>query len=117
VSLIAPETPVQSLWDTSRSDGEQAYLIGTAQRLVGVVSAQQLASAVESGRLSDPVSALLAPKMVHAHPDHPSETVLERLVLGGGVLPVVSRDDAQQVIGVVTFSHIMQFMRKRTVAN
>jgi CIC family chloride channel protein len=117
VSLIAPETPVQSLWDTSRSGGRQAFLIGTAQRLVGVVSAQQLASAVESGRLSDPVGVLLAPKMVHAHPDHPSETVLERLALSGGFLPIVSRDDAQQVLGVVTFQHIMQFMRKRTVEN
>jgi CIC family chloride channel protein len=117
VSLIAPETPVQSLWDTSRSGGGQAFLIGTAQRLVGVVSAQQLASAVKSGHLSDPVGVLLTPKMVHAHPDHPSETVLERLALSGGLLPIVSRDDAQQVLGVVTFPHIMQFMRKRTVAN
>jgi hypothetical protein len=51
--------------------------------------------------------------MVHAHPDHPSETVLERLAQTGGILPIVSRDDAQQVLGVVTFPHIMQFMRKR----
>jgi CIC family chloride channel protein len=117
VSLIAPETPVQSLWDMSRTDGGQAFLIGTAQRLAGVVSAQQLASAVESGRLSDPVNVLLAPRMVHAHPDHPSDTVLERLALSGGLLPIVSRDNAQQVLGVVTFPLIMRFMRNRTVAN
>jgi hypothetical protein len=68
---------------------------------------------VEAGRVSDPVGALLARETVHAHPDHPSETVLERLALAGGVLPVVSRDDAQQVLGVVTVPRVMQFLQRR----
>ena len=89
------------------------FLIGTPGRLVGMLNARQLAAAVESGHLSDPVGSLLDPDMVHAHPDHPSETVLERLAQTGGILPIVSRDDAHQVLGVVTFPHIMQFMRKR----
>jgi hypothetical protein len=55
--------------------------------------------------------------MVHAHPDHPSETVLERLALSGGVLPIVSRDDAQHLLGIVTVPHIMQFMRRRGVSD
>jgi CIC family chloride channel protein len=113
VSLIPPETPVQDVWDASRSDGVPTFLIGTSGRLVGMLTAQQLAAAVESGHLSDPVRSLLDPDMVHAHPDHPSETVLERLAQTGGILPIVSRDDAQQVLGVVTFPHIMEFMRKR----
>jgi CIC family chloride channel protein len=113
VSLIAPETSVQSLWETTRSGSAPVFLIGTARRLLGVVSTQQLASAVEAGRVSDPVGALLARETVHAHPDHPSETVLERLALAGGVLPVVSRDDAQQVLGVVTVPRIMQFLQRR----
>ena len=81
--------------------------------IVGLVNAQQLAAAVESGHLSDPVASLLDHEIVHAHPDHPSETVLERLAQTGGILPIVSRDDTQRVLGVVTFPHIMQFMRKR----
>jgi CIC family chloride channel protein len=113
VSLIPPETPVQDVWDASRSEGVSAFLIGTSGRLAGMLSAQQLAAAVESGHLSDPVRSLLDPDIVHAHPDHPSETVLERLAQTGGILPIVSRDDTQQVLGVVTFPHIMQFMRKR----
>ena len=113
VSLIPPETPVRDIWDASRSDGVPAFLIGTSGRLVGMLNAQQLAAAVESGHLSDPVRSLLDPDMVHAHPDHPSETVLERLAQTGGILPIVSRDDTQQVLGVVTFPHIMRFMRKR----
>ena len=113
VSLIPPETTVQDIWNASRTDGASAFLIGTPGRLVGILNARQLAAAVESGHLSDPVGSLLDPDMVHAHPDHPSETVLERLAQTGGILPIVSRDDAHQVLGVVTFPHIMQFMRKR----
>ena len=78
-----------------------------------MVNAQRLAAAIQSGQLSDPVSSLLDPEMVHAHPDHPSETVLERLAQSHGVLPIVSREDAQRVLGVVTFPQIMQFMRTR----
>jgi hypothetical protein len=54
--------------------------------------------------------------MVHAHLDHPSETVLERLAHSAGVLPIVSRGDAQRVLGVVTFPQIMLFMRTRRTA-
>ena len=105
------------MWDASRRDGASAFLIGTPERLVGMVSAQQLAAAVESGRLSDAVGSLLDDEIVHAHPDHPSETVLERLAHTGGILPIVSRDDTQRILGVVTFPHIMQFMRKRPAAS
>ena len=104
---------MQDIWDASRTDGAPAFLIGTPERLVGIVNAQQLAAAVESGHLSDPVGSLLDHEIVHAHPDHPSETVLERLAQTGGILPIVSRDDTQRVLGIVTFPRIMQFMRKR----
>jgi CIC family chloride channel protein len=117
VSLISPETTVQDIWDVSRGDGAPAFLIGRPGQLIGTLNAQQLAAAAASGHLSDTVGSLLDADIVHAHPDHPSETVLERLAQTGGILPVVSRDDAQHVLGVVTFPHIMQFMRKRPATN
>ena len=113
VSLVSPETSVQDLWNTSQRNDAPAFLIGTPGRLVGMVNTQQLAAAVESGRVSDPIGSLLEPEIVHAHPDHPSETVLQRLAQSSGILPIVSRDDAQRVVGVVTFPHIMGFMRKQ----
>jgi chloride channel protein, CIC family len=116
VTLVPSDTSVQSLWNTSRENRPPAFLIGTPERLVGMVNAQQLAAAIESGRLADPVGSLHDVQVVHVHPDHPSETVLERLAQSGGVLPVVSRDNAQQVLGVVTFPHIMRFMQKRPAA-
>jgi CIC family chloride channel protein len=113
VTLVPPEMSVQDLWQ-SDWNGTSAFLVGTPERLVGIVSAQQLAGAMESGRRSDRIGSLIDDsRIVHAHPDHPSETVLERLAHSGGILPIVSRDNAQRVLGLVTLSHIGVFMRKR----
>ena len=47
------------------------------------------------------------------HPDHPSDIVLERLAEGGGTVPVLSREQAQQVLGVVTFGDVLRFVKGR----
>jgi CIC family chloride channel protein len=117
VNLVSPDETVQQVWETSGRNGTPALLVGTPERLVGIVSAQQLAAAMESGRPSEPIGTLLGAEVVHAHLDHPSETVLERLAQSAGVLPIVSRDDAQRVLGVVTFPQIMRFMRTRRAAS
>jgi CIC family chloride channel protein len=115
VNLVSPDETVQQVWETSGRHGTPAFLVGTPEQLLGIVSAQQLAAAMESGRPSEPIGTLLGAEMVHAHLDHPSETVLERLAQS--VLPIVSRDDAQRVLGVVTFPQIMRFMRTRRAAS
>ena len=117
VKLVSPDETVQQVWETSGRHGTPAFLVGTPEQLLGIVSAQQLAAAMESGRPSEPIGTLLGAEMVHAHLDHPSETVLERLAQSAGVLPIVSRDDAQRVLGVVTFPQIMRFMRTRRAAS
>lgn len=110
---IASDISVQHLLESATQEGAAAFLIGTPERLAGVVTLQQLGVAVDSGRGADPLASLLNGEIVHAHPDHASETVLERLAHSGGLLPVVSRDDAHRVLGVVTFHQIMQFIRAR----
>ena len=117
VNLVPGETAVQSLWEASRSNRAPAFLVGTPERLVGILNAQQLAAAMESGRSSDPIGSLLDAEIVHTHPDHPSEMVLERLAQSGGVLPIVTRDDAQRVVGVVTLPQITRFLRTRSRAS
>ena len=79
-----------------------ALLVGTPQQLKGVVRRSRLDEAINSGRLSDPIGSLVDDPVVHAHPDHPLDVVFHRLAQTGGLLPVVSRDNAQQVVGVVT---------------
>jgi len=103
-----------SLDRPSRHDRQLvAYPVGTPSRLIGVVHYEQLVHAVESGRLSDPVSELVDDELVHVHPDHVSDVVLQRLASSSGLLPVVTRDDAQRLVGVVTFDGVRRFLRER----
>jgi CIC family chloride channel protein len=91
-------------------------LIDDGGRFVGVVTGARLAQALEAGHGAVPVGSLLDGHNVHAHPDHGSDAVLERLGEADGVLPVVSREDAQHVVGVVTVADVMRFMRRRAKA-
>jgi CIC family chloride channel protein len=113
LSAVLADQRVQDVWERSKGDGAAAYLVESADRPSGIISVESLAHAVASERGGEAVGALLTPIHVHAHPDHPSDVVLERLAQGGGVLPIVSREDSRQVKGVITLSHIIEFMRAR----
>ena len=83
---------------------------------MGVVTGARVAQALEAGEGAAPVGSLLDGPGVHAHPDHDSDTVLERLGEADGLLPIVSREDVQRVIGVVTVADVLRFMRRRSKA-
>ena len=113
MTFVSPGQTVQELWETSGGDRAASYVIGTADALVGVVRGERLAAAVEANRMSEPVSSLVEGPVVHGHPDHSSDVIMARLAESGGFLPIVRREQAQQVLGVVTFAAIMRFMRAR----
>jgi demethylmenaquinone methyltransferase/2-methoxy-6-polyprenyl-1,4-benzoquinol methylase len=81
--------------------------------LVGVVSRERLARAVDAGILSEPVASLVDARLVHGHPDHPADVVRERLARSHGVLPIVSREHATRMVGVVTIDHLRRFMLRQ----
>jgi CIC family chloride channel protein len=111
--LVPPDASVRSLWEASGRASVLGYVIGSPEQVDGVISQESLAGAVAAGRLLDPVSALIDGTLIHAHPDHPSDIVLERLAAGGGFLPIVDRERAQVVLGVVTLGHVLHFMHDR----
>ena len=111
--FIAAETPLREI--AAAADEPAVLLIGAAPRLLGVVTASLLAQAMASGRGSDAVASLIEPEIVHAHPDHLSEVVLARLGETNGVLPIVSRNDAQHVVGVITIADVIRFLGRRKV--
>jgi hypothetical protein len=69
---------------------------------------------MESGREAAPVGSLVQGELVHVHPDHSSDVVLERVAEGGGILPVVRRDSVKDVVGVITLDALTRFMSRRT---
>lgn len=113
VAFFPEAMSVDELWRMSQHTAPAEFLIGTRERLIGIVKPQHLASAMESGRASEPIRSLVVDRMVHTHEDHPSDVVLERLAQTHGLLPVMARDDAQHLVGVVTMGNILQFMRHR----
>jgi len=114
VPFISPDMSVEQAWRWAVEHDAPAYLVGTRDRLVGLVTREQLEELNASGRASDPVSSVVADSFVHAHPDHPIDVVLERLSESGGLLPVVSRTEAGRVEGVITRDSILNIGGDRT---
>jgi CIC family chloride channel protein len=111
--FVPQDRTVGAVWEQARTDGGGPYLIGTPEQLIGILTRDRLMSAVDDGRSSELVGSLVETSVVHAHPDHPSDVVLERLAQSGGLLPIVSREQARSTVGVVTLDHIMRFVRRR----
>jgi CBS domain-containing protein len=88
-------------------------LVGTDGRLEGVVTARRLKEAVDAGRLADAIASLVERPVVHAHPDHSLDLVFERLPQSAGMLPVVKRDNAALLAGVITVQDIVAFLQSR----
>jgi CIC family chloride channel protein len=108
VVLIPPDLSIEQAWQLTCGNGAPAYLVGTRDRLAGSVSHQRLDDSRRSGKGMDPIASIVERKSVHAHLDHPIDVVLERLAQSGGVLPVVSRADADRVEGVVTIGSLLK---------
>jgi CIC family chloride channel protein len=88
--------------------GQRPVLVGTREALAGVVSPARLVEAMTAGRADEPVGTLIDADLLHVHPDHSMEVVLERLAQSEGLLPVVSRERGSRVEGVITLDHVMR---------
>ncbi len=115
VPLVPPERTAESVWTGDPPVGSNAYLIGQANQLLAVIGRDQLATIVESGRGKELVGALGDETLVHAHPDHPIDIVMERFAESPGILPILSRDHARRIEGVITLEDITRFLQRRRV--
>jgi len=113
-TMVAADATIRSVLDTEASLREPVVLVTRRDDVPGVVTRVQLANAATSGHADAAVGSLIEGGTSHAHPDHPADVVLERLVTAGGWLPVVSRADARRVLGVVTLDGVARLMRERT---
>ena len=107
--FLDPEMSVQAALRTLLADETPAALVGTAGRLIGVVTREQLEAQVADGTGRASVGEVVGGgEFTHVHPDHPIDVVVERFGHGGGLLPVVSRVDASRVVGVVRLHDIVK---------
>jgi chloride channel protein, CIC family len=102
VRFLSPDLSVEDALQWAREHEAPSYLVGTPTRLEGIISQRALQASWRKGGGDDRVATLMEREVIHAHPDHSLEVVLDRLVISGGVLAVVSRADTARVEGVIT---------------
>ena len=115
---IEPEATIQEALDRIRSLPVNAWPVARSQQLLGLVTASNLESAAEDGAGYRPVSEILEPiskdhldagDFPHVHPDHPLDVALRRMgEMHLDVLPVVSRANVLEIVGVITLPDIMR---------
>ncbi len=111
-TLIPPNASAASALEAMQQSGLQAHLVGTDGLVEGLVTRNRIEKALNSGSGETTVSHLMITDFAHAHPDHPIELVLERLGKNPGLLPVVSRRQVSEVLGIVTPQSVMQFLQR-----
>src|SRR4051812_12271163 len=120
---LSPQTGVADALGLVKQSPLGAWPVSDDSGLVGMVSRSELDLAVAEGRSGQQLAALLKERdsrardsqdehsgaLPHLHPDHNLTLALERLgTLKLDVLPVVSRDNARELLGVVTVSDILK---------
>ena len=87
---------------------EPGLAVGDGDRLLGMVSRRQIADAMRDGAGAAPLASLVPSVAVHTHPDHPLDVVMARLAEGNGIVPVVSRENVNEIVGVITPDLVLQ---------
>jgi chloride channel protein, CIC family len=115
---VEPQATVQEALDRIRSLAVSAWPVADGKRLFGLVTASSLESATDDGAGDRPVSEILEPlpkgaldahNFPHVHPDHPLGLALQRMGdLRLDVLPVVSRANVLEIVGVITSADVLR---------
>ena len=114
-SFIDGDSSVEAGWQRMNTWHEQVALVGSRDAVTGTITRDRLMAAMEQGLKAERLASLVDTPVVHAHPDHPLDVVLERLAQTPGLLAIVSRDLATRLEGVVTFDQLTRVMRSRSV--
>jgi CIC family chloride channel protein len=107
--LSAGET-VQRALELAREAQLRTWIVSDARGVVGLLTREQLESAADKGNLDAPVSTLLkAGEFPHVHADHSLDDALDRMgAFRVDALPVVSRANVQQLLGVVRLKDVLE---------
>ena len=115
--VLSPETKVEEAAARVRSEALDACPVADGQGLWGMVRKLELENAIAQGRAKEKLGSLFGgdhADLVHAstvfphlHPDHSVGLALQRMgETASTVLPVVSRANVRQLLGIVTLGDI-----------
>jgi CIC family chloride channel protein len=112
-AFLSADMSIDAAWNATRAASDGQHLVGTAERLAGVITSEQLAAARDAARGGEAVGTIVERSFAHVHPDHGLDLVVERLAESAGLLPVVSRAAASRVEGVITLDDITRLGQRR----
>lgn len=85
--------------------------------LVGIVTLHDMRDRVPHGKLNKLIKNVATKEVIRAYPDENLDTVLKRLATHDiGRLPVVSRDNPNKLLGIITRSDIVKSYNREIVA-
>lgn len=104
--LVSPAMTVAEGVAHLRATEAPVLMVGAEPAFSGVVTAGALTRAAAEGNEDVTLGTLITDECPHVHPDHPVETVLDRLAEHQAPIPVVSRDNVHHVLGVITLDSL-----------
>ena len=101
---------VQSAIEATRESARQTWIVSDDRGVAGLLTREQLENAASRGSLDSPIGAILkAGEFPHVHADHPLDEALGRLGANHvDLLPVVSRANVHQLVGVVRLQDVLE---------
>jgi predicted transcriptional regulator len=93
----------------TRASGLNAWPVCSHEDVIGVISREGIESATKNGDGENRLREIVPPdEFPHVHADHSLHTTLDRMGAAGlDVLPVVSRANAHQLLGIVTVDDVL----------
>jgi CIC family chloride channel protein len=109
--IVPASATVDHTWEQFANTGEPSLLVGNDSVATGIVTRARLERELRSGRTKQVLQNLAKMEFEHVHPDHSLDIVISRLGKNPGLLPVVSRANAKQVVGVITPKTLMEYVQ------
>jgi CIC family chloride channel protein len=111
-TLVSPDNSILLASGIAAQANAQSLPVGSDGIYLGLVTRGQIERALSSGAANASIGSIVTDDCAHVHPDHPLELVLDRLAKNPGLLPVVSRSQANRVEGMITPETVIQFVQK-----
>jgi CIC family chloride channel protein len=117
-AVLSPELPIAAALHHMKDGPFDAWPVVDAEGLRGMIRNRELEHATAEGASNKKIGEILregalsaystAEELPHVHPDHSLSLALERMgATGLNVLPVVSRANVRQLIGVIALDDIL----------
>ena len=110
VQMLSTEETLQRALELAGEAPQRTWIVSDTRGVLGLLTREKLESAARDGNPSAPVRTLLKTgEFPHVHADHPLDDALDRMgTFHLDVLPVVSRANVHQLLGVVRLQDVLE---------